>query len=117
MVLSSSGGIYFAQDIVLASRPITPTIEASCIDSGKGRSAKSSMMAGRGHKGSKFAKMGAAKKGTESGENKNAALANAEPSYGVKKLEPNLHSGEAIIYFGPMTVNSRVHDVQINQGR
>jgi hypothetical protein len=115
MVLSASGGIYYAQDIVLASRPIPPTIEASCIANSNTRSAKSSLLAGRGHKGSKFAGKGAAKKGAESGE-KNAALANAEPSYGGKKPEPNLHSGEAVIYFGPMTVNSRVHDVQINQG-
>lgn len=115
MVLSAAGGIYYAQDIVLASRPISPTIETSCFEDDKRRNAKSSLLAGRGHKGSKFASKGAPQKGAESGE-KNAALANAEPSYGGKKPEPNLHSGEAVIYFGPMTVNSRVHDVQINQG-
>jgi hypothetical protein len=44
-----------------------------------------------------------------------AKIAAAEVA-GKHKHHPNLHSGIGLIYFGPMTVNSRAHDVSMKDG-
>jgi len=106
MVLTASGGIYYTDDIVLASRPISPIVDSSCGDGGK-RDPKLGSRVFRGKKMGKIvgAKASIASTGTE------ASLSSIKPAE-----EKSLYSGEAVIYFGPMTVNSRFHAVKYTQG-
>jgi hypothetical protein len=100
MVLEAAGGIYWAEDIVLASKPPSPLIDDSC---GLSRRTASSP---------------ATKKGGKRGASKpDGALAG--PKVKIARMgesEPTLHSGDAWIYFGPMSINSRVHDVKTTHG-
>ena len=102
MVLEAAGGIYWAEDVVLVSKPASPLIDDSC-DSDK-RSAKSPA-AKRSSK-----KFIAKSRKSADGAKAQVAAANSGHS------EPSMYSGNAWIYFGPMSVNSRVHDVKITQG-
>lgn len=106
-------GIYIAEDIVLTSLPMSPT--NNCFSSGaQDRVAKVGNLLGK--KGSRQSATAPkpADSGAQATDKIGAKVASAEPAY--KSREPNLHSGLALIYFGPMTVNSRVHDVKIDQG-
>lgn len=86
-----------AQDLVLASRPISPTSDQSCspiIDDGKQKRARTSRPVLSSVLG-KGLKLGG-KMGAKTGD---AKLAAAEPAY-KSKSEPNLYSGAAVIYTG-----------------
>ena len=100
MVLEAAGGIYWAQDIVLASKPPSPLIDDSCGISRRTASSPTTKMG---------SKRGASKP--------DGALAG--PKAKIARMgdsEPTLHSGDAWIFFGPMSINSRVHDVKTTHG-
>jgi hypothetical protein len=106
-------GVYVADDIVLASRPMTPTNNCFGTRGAEDRAARFDDLLGK--KGSRHS---AAPKPADSnarGSDKDGAkVASTEPA--SKARDPNLYSGIALIYFGPMAVNSRVHDVKVDQG-
>jgi hypothetical protein len=93
-------GIYYAEDIVLTSRPIAPMLDGMC--------------SGGGRKGSFPTNM----KGRKArGDNKGPVSAKpANVADMSRPHTPTLYSGAAWIFFGPMSVNSRVHDVKVSQG-
>lgn len=103
----------FAEDIVLASRPMDPTYDASCGGNEDRRSSKFGRFIGR-RTSRKGQRKPAAESSTKVEDKSGAMIASAQPAY--KSKEPNLYSGAAVIYFGPMTINSRAHDVSISQG-
>lgn len=109
MVLSASGGIYVARDLVLASRPISPYFDDSCVFGGKQSARREKMFGSQSGKGQKGGAGGAQT------DDSTAKIAAAEVA-GKHKHPPNLHSGIGLIYFGPMTVSSRAHDVSIKDG-
>lgn len=90
-----------ARDIVLASRPISPTLDQSCSeffeeDKKKGARTSRPVLSSVLGKGLKLGgKMGA--------KPADAKLAAAEPAY-KSKSEPNLYSGAALIYTGVCAV-------------
>ena len=100
MVLSAEGGIYDTEDVVLASRPITPILDSSC---GGGR--REAKIAPRSFKGKKSSKSVA--KLTKVAND--AVVASSDTTH-------SLYSGAATIYFGPMTVNSRFYESKVTQG-
>jgi len=101
MVLTASGGIYYTDDIVLASRPIVPMIDTAC---GGGKGKRELKIGNKVFKGKKTGKLVAKVAGDAS----------------VSKVDSgndkSLYTGEATIYFGPMTINSRFHSVKYTQG-
>mgnify|MGYP001807785034 CR=1 FL=1 len=105
MVLEASGGIYWAEDVVVTSKPVAPLIDDSCA------------VEKRTSTGSKFDPM-MRKGGKKAGGSR--AVAPGSQKVEVAKMghpsEPSMYSGDAWIYFGPMSINSRVHDVKMTQG-
>lgn len=102
LVLSAEGGIYYADDVVLASKPITGMVDGSCSGTGK---RETRLGSGKVFKGKKKSRTGGG------GTVKIASTTDSSVHTGQ-----SLYSGEAYIYFGPMTINSRFHDVKVSQG-
>lgn len=100
MVLTASGGIYYTDDIVLASRPIVPMIDTAC---GGSKDKRQLRMGNKVFKGKKTSKLAA------------RIAVDASVSYHGGD-DKSLYTGEATIYFGPMTINSRFHSVKYTQG-
>lgn len=101
-------GIYVTNDIVLASRPISPYFDNSCVFDKKHSARREKMFGGQSSKGQKAV---APDVQTDANAAKLAAV-----DVAGKHKHPNLHSGLGLIYFGPMTVNSRAHDVPMRDG-
>lgn len=99
MVLTIQGGIYYTDDIVLASRPISAIIDSSCQTDKR----EFKLSDGRILKGKK-------------GGRATVKIAGGVDATTYDASKPSLYSGTAMIYFGPMTVNSRFHSSKYTQG-
>jgi hypothetical protein len=106
--------VYVADDIVLASRPIAPTDNCAGGFGAKERAARVDNLLGKKASRQSAAAPRFSNSNAKETDKVGAKIASAEPAH--KGREPNLYSGIALIYFGPMTVNSRVHDLKIEQG-
>lgn len=89
---------------MLTSRPICPMMDSTC-----------GTCDGDRRKG-KFPSHMKGKKSISRGEAMPVGAKTANVADMSRPHTPSLYSGSAWIFFGPMTVNSRVHDVKVSQG-
>lgn len=109
MVLSVQGNVYRIEDAILASSPDAPTLEGTCDPDSPLREEpqiiKDLKAAFPKHRRSSSSTKKVPAKAAYAHEDEDPAR---QPS--LKKVE------SAIVYYGPMTVNSRLHDVKYEDG-
>ncbi len=114
MVLEASGGVYWAEDIVIASKQAPPLIDSSCSSgsrSGSNTVFKRGAKRGAGGKPDTVQRP-SGRPSERPAENPKAQISHSRGG----SSEATLHSGDALIYFGPMSINSRLYDVPNTQG-